>query len=214
MRGRTTGAVRLRATWAVAAATAALSVCAGGAAAAPRDAAKALEAIVLPERAAASFPDSATASCRRDGVGAVRCDVRIATLDGDVVWDGTAALTNAVWTPGAERYRYRVTGTKTLCAPGGSGGCNEREFTWKGRGCGAVNVNFPLGGEGSAVSLHAVRMRCQRARRVARACMHGNGNGRKMARSTGPGRVGLRGRAGATVTWMLAGGGGCDELFG
>jgi hypothetical protein len=44
--------------------------------------------------------------------------------------------------------------------------------------------------------------------------MHGNGHGRKAARQAASGRVGLRARAGAAVTWMPAGGGGCDELFG
>ena len=195
--------------------TLALTGAAAGAAcasakAAPSEAGPVLRDIVLPERAAASWPDTAKANCRRKDSDTARCNVSTATLDGDVVWKGTAAVT---WAAGSDRFRYRISGTKTLCAPGGSGGCNQREFTWKGRGCGSVLVNFAGEGEGSAGNLHAVRIGCSRARSIARDCMHGNGHGRKAARLVGPGRNGLRARGGAKVTWMLAGGGGCDELF-
>jgi hypothetical protein len=174
-------------------------------AAAPADAERVLREVVLPERAVDDYPLAATASCRRAGDD-VRCNVRTATIDGDVTWEGDADVAGTVWREGSEKYRYRITGTKTLCAPGG--GCNERSFTWKGRGCGTV-VNGKQGdGEGAAGGIHAIGLGCRGARRVARRHLCGTTSAWRTDRRVAPPRTGLR-SGDRRLSLMLAGGRGC-----
>ena len=87
---------------------------AGVAAAAPGDAERVLRDVVLPERATDDFPLAATASCRRAGED-LRCDVRTATIDGDVTWEGDADVAGTVWRERGEKYRYRIFGKLDAC---------------------------------------------------------------------------------------------------
>ena len=142
-----------------------------------------LSNVILAERAVDSYPLGSVVRCRAANRG-VSCEFTTGTLDGDVKWRGRARFTGfdpaREWTFGSERYRYRLSGTKTLCSVTGRRDCEQRRFTWSGRGCASVTNGVDGDGEGAAVSIHAFGRTCSQARRVARRCLLGDRTGHEV----------------------------------
>src|SRR4051794_10299080 len=82
------------------------------------------------------------------------------------------------------------------------------------RRCRSVTVTFQPEGEGSAVFLRATNVSCDRARRVAKACLRGSHVGWSVSHRDGR-RAGIDvtrivlSRQRARVSFEVAGGGGC-----
>lgn len=167
---------------------------------------KMLSTAVLPERATDSYAFANTTSCRRAPGRKVRCRFRAVTLDGDVVWTGRARFSRVNRT--GEKHPYRLQGSKTICDPPGSTACDEREFTWSGAVCGSVTNGVVGEGEGAAIEIHAVGLKCARARAVARRCLLGDRGGYRRSTVALTGRSLLR-RGARFVSFAVIGGGGC-----
>jgi hypothetical protein len=169
---------------------------------------KMLSTAVLPDRATDSYAFANTASCRRARGRKVRCKFRAVTLDGDVVWTGRASFSRVSRT--GDKQPYRLQGSKTICDPPGSTACDEREFTWTGAVCGSVPNGVVGEGEGAAIEIHAVGLKCVRARAIARRCVLGDRGNYRHSTVVLTWRSLLR-RGARFVSFAVIGGGGCSS---